>query len=111
MSGTWAPGEGEMPKTRALSGARTAVVLGGGGVTGGWFEMGVLRALDAALVGNSVTDFDIFVGVSCGAVVGCHLAAGIHPHRLMGGLGKRGADVIAPFERSHVLNPNWRELA
>jgi len=87
------------------------VVLGGGGVTGGWFEMGVLRALDAAMVGHSVTDFDIFVGVSCGAVVGCHLAAGIAPHRLMGGLGKRGAEVMAPFERSHVLRPNWRELA
>jgi predicted acylesterase/phospholipase RssA len=89
---------------------RTALVLGGGGVTGGWFELGVLRALDAALYPRAVTDFDVVVGVSCGSVVGSHVAAGIAPHRQMAGLGQRGADVVAPFERRHMLKPNWKDL-
>ncbi len=99
-----------MPATTGALG-RTGLVLGGGGVTGGWFELGVLRALDAALHPQSVTTMDVVVGVSCGAIVGSHVAAGIAPHRLMAGLGQRGAEVVAPFERSHVLRPNWRELA
>lgn len=91
--------------------SRVAVVLGGGGVTGGWFELGVLRALDAALAPALTTDLDIFVGVSCGAIVGCHLAAGIPAHALMRGLYKPDAAVMPPFQRRHMLRPNIRELA
>lgn len=91
--------------------SRVAVVLGGGGVTGGWFELGVLRALDAALTGSPTSEMDLFVGVSCGALVGSHLAAGIPSHMQMAGLTHRDARVLPPFERRHILRPNWRELA
>ncbi|MBI5494251.1 MAG: patatin-like phospholipase family protein [Deltaproteobacteria bacterium] len=91
--------------------ARTALVLGGGGVTGGWFELGVLRALEAALTTSALLDIDIVVGVSAGAVVGSQVAAGIAPHQMVAGLGRRGAHVAAPFSRRHMLRPNWRELA
>jgi predicted acylesterase/phospholipase RssA len=87
---------------------RTALVLGGGGITGGCFEIGALRALDAALPGHGVRDFDIVVGVSCGAVVGSHVAAGIGSDALFQSLGRRG-NLVPPFERWRLLRPDWRE--
>ncbi|MEW5854206.1 MAG: patatin-like phospholipase family protein [Myxococcota bacterium] len=107
MKGTLVPEEADA--AAAPRKGRTAVVLGGGGITGGVFELGALRALDAALVGSGVCDVDIVVGVSCGAVMGSHIAAGIRPDALMQSLGGRGP-LVPPFERGRVLKPDWREL-
>ena len=48
--------------------SKTAVVLGGGGFTGGVYEIGALRALDLLAVNSTVNDFDIYVGTSAGAM-------------------------------------------
>lgn len=91
--------------------SRIAVVLGGGGVTGAWFELGALRALDALLGTRRTHQMDVFVGVSCGAVVGAHLAAGLEPHVLVEALSAKGRSGLeAPFEPRRILRPNWREL-
>ncbi|MET0554772.1 MAG: patatin-like phospholipase family protein [Vicinamibacteria bacterium] len=50
----------------------------GGGVTGAVYEIGALRALEEVL-GRSVLDFDLYVGVSGGAFVASLLANGISP--------------------------------
>ena len=50
----------------------------GGGVTGAVYEIGALRALEE-LLGRSVLDFDLYVGVSGGAFVASLLANGISP--------------------------------
>ena len=50
----------------------------GGGLTGALYEIGCLRALDE-LLGRSVADAHLFVGVSGGAFVSALLAAGITP--------------------------------
>ena len=50
----------------------------GGGVTGAVYEIGCLRALDE-LLGRSVLDLDLYVGISGGAVVASLTAAGISP--------------------------------
>jgi NTE family protein len=57
---------------------RTALVCAGGGVTGAVYEIGALRALEE-LLGRSVLDFDLYVGVSGGAFVASLLANGISP--------------------------------
>jgi predicted acylesterase/phospholipase RssA len=56
-------------------------VCAGGGVTGAVYEIGCLRALDA-LLGRSVLDFDIYLGISGGAFVASLLAAGVSPREL-----------------------------
>ena len=49
--------------------SRTALVLGGGGFTGGVYEIGALRALDLLSVNRSVNQFDVYVGTSAGALI------------------------------------------
>ena len=57
-----------------------SLALCGGGITGAMYEFGALQALDHFLLsGMRVTDFDIFVGTSAGAVVAALLANGVSP--------------------------------
>lgn len=53
----------------------TALVLGGGGITGIAWELGIL--LGAAREGLDLTDADIVVGTSAGSVVGAQVTSGI----------------------------------
>ena len=61
------------PRARARRGRRssskTALVLGGGGFTGGVYEIGALRALDLLAVNQTVNEFDVYVGTSAGAFI------------------------------------------
>jgi NTE family protein len=52
-----------------------ALVLGGGGVTGIAWEIGVLKGLADA--GVDLSDADVVVGTSAGSVVGAQLAGGV----------------------------------
>ncbi|MET0824379.1 MAG: patatin-like phospholipase family protein, partial [Solirubrobacterales bacterium] len=44
--------------------SKTALVLGGGGFTGGVYEIGALRALDLLATNSTVNEFDVYVGTS-----------------------------------------------
>ena len=70
------------------------MVLAGGAVSGGAFKVGGLRALDemfscrrstggATALPFSLTDADIFVGLSAGSVLASVLAAGISPDEIL----------------------------
>ena len=61
--------------------AKVALVCAGGGVTGAVYEIGCLRALDEIL-GRSVLDLDLYVGISGGAFVASILAAGVSPREM-----------------------------
>jgi NTE family protein len=54
---------------------RTALVLGGGGITGIAWELGILTGL--ARAGVDLTDADVVVGTSAGSVVGCQITSGV----------------------------------
>lgn len=54
---------------------KTAVAASGGGITGIFFEIGALKCLDDALY-PGVNHFDMYFGISAGAVVTSVLAAG-----------------------------------
>ena len=54
---------------------RTALVLGGGGITGIAWELGLLAGL--ARSGVDLTDADLLIGTSAGSVVGSQLASGL----------------------------------
>jgi len=53
---------------------KRALVLAGGGVVGGMYEVGALAALDELLPGFRVNDFDLYIGSSAGAVVSSLMA-------------------------------------
>ncbi len=61
--------------------SKIALVCAGGGVTGAVYEIGCLRALEGIL-GRSVLDLDLYVGVSGGAFVSSLLANGIAPREM-----------------------------
>jgi len=57
---------------------KTAIILSGGGITGGIYELGALAALDDLLMkGKRSTDFDMYIGISAGAIPASLLANGI----------------------------------
>ena len=74
-----------MPSVRRVrSGKRrpkVALVCAGGGVTGAVYEIGCLRALHE-LLGRSLLDLDLYVGISGGAFVASLLAAGVSPREM-----------------------------
>ena len=60
---------------------KTALVLGGGGFTGGVYEIGALRALDLLTVNSSVNQFDVYVGTSAGAFIAAFPPTASRPRR------------------------------
>ena len=89
---------------------RVALVLAGGAIAGGAFKVGGLKALDDFLVERRVTEMDIYVGLSAGAVLGASLAAGITPDemiKVLDGSSKR-FDQLRPID---FYNPNFSEFA
>lgn len=59
---------------------KTALILSGGGITGGIYELGALAALNDIIAGGKrPTDFDIYIGISAGSILAAMLANGITP--------------------------------
>ena len=61
--------------------SKTALVLGGGGFTGGVYEIGALRALDLLSVNRTVNQFDVYVGTSAGSFVAALAPTASPPRR------------------------------
>jgi NTE family protein len=87
--------------------SKTALVLGGGGFTGGVYEIGALRALDLLAVNSTVNNFDIYVGTSAGSFVAGMLANGITPHEMMQVLNERVPSELEDLDLGNVLKPNY----
>ncbi|MFW6050769.1 MAG: patatin-like phospholipase family protein [Myxococcota bacterium] len=88
---------------------RTALILGGGGITGAMYGVGCLAALEEAFEGFSASDFDFYAGVSSGATVAVALAAGFPAQRLYRAL-LDPADDFFPLQRQHLLRFDSFEL-
>ncbi len=87
--------------------SKTALVLGGGGFTGGVYEIGALRALDLLAVNSTVNNFDIYVGTSAGSFVAGMLANGITPDEMMQVLNERVPSELEDLDLGNVLKPNY----
>lgn len=88
---------------------RIAVCLAGGGIEGLFYELGVLRALEAFLVDRPIVDFDLFFGISAGAVLGAFLANGVGPDEIARAMQGESAR-LDPVGRGAMFDPNLREL-
>lgn len=87
--------------------SKTALVLGGGGFTGGVYEIGALRALDLLAVNSTVNDFDVYVGTSAGSFVASMLANGITPDEMAQVLNSRVPSELEDLDLDRVLKPNY----
>src|SRR5271157_2646396 len=86
---------------------KVGIALAGGGPLGAIYEIG---ALEKALKGLTLTDLDVYVGVSSGAFVAAGLANGIAPSEMhaMFILDRSHHD---PFEPGLLLRPAFGEFA
>src|SRR5271166_654810 len=89
---------------------KVGIALAGGGPLGAIYEIGALVALEKALRGVSLTDLDVYVGVSSGAFVAAGLANGISPSE-MHAIFILDRSHHDPFEPGLLLRPAFREFA
>ena len=89
--------------------SRSALVLGGGGFTGGVYEIGALRALDLLSVNRTVNQFDVFVGTSAGSFVAAAVASGVSPEEMMRVVVDQAPLAYPTFSAGAMLKPNYLE--
>jgi predicted acylesterase/phospholipase RssA len=100
--------QGQQRRRRPRS--KTALVLGGGGFTGGVYEIGALRALDLLSVNRTVNDFDIYVGTSAGAFVSSLLAAGMTPEEMSRIVNQQVPTPFRDVDLNQLLRPNYADF-
>jgi NTE family protein len=98
-------------RRRGRGASKTALVLGGGGFTGGVYEIGALRALDLLAVNRTVNEFDVYVGTSAGSFVAATLANGVTPEEMMRVLNRRLPSPLTEMDQGTLLRPNYRGFA
>jgi NTE family protein len=101
-------GQGSTRSRRRGKRSKTALVLGGGGFTGGVYEIGAMRALDLLAVNRTVNEFDVYVGTSAGAFIASVTANGITPEEMMRVLNRKLPSPIRELDLATLLSPNYR---
>jgi NTE family protein len=90
--------------------SKSALVLGGGGFTGGVYEIGALRALDLLSVNRTVNQFDVYVGTSAGAFVAAAVSNGVTPEEMMRVIVQQVPSPYPDTRASSLLKPNYGEF-
>src|SRR5580693_5915674 len=90
---------------------KTALVLGGGGFTGGVYEIGALRALDLLAVNSTVNNFDVYVGTSAGSFIAALCANGVTPEEMMRVVTHQTPSPFEDVDLGDLLRPNLIGLA
>jgi predicted acylesterase/phospholipase RssA len=91
-------------RPRRAGGGKLAIALAGGGPLGFFYELGALHAIGEALVGRELTGFDVYVGVSSGALVAGGLANGLSTTAL-GSMYLEDSSAGLPFSPGLLLQP------
>ena len=102
------------PRRSSAAGAardKTALVLGGGGFTGGVYEIGALRALDLLAVNSTVNQFDVYVGTSAGSFIAALSANGVTPEEMMQVVTRQAPSPFKDIDLGDLLRPNLGEFA
>jgi NTE family protein len=100
----------EPARERRAGTRKLAIALAGGGPLGAFYELGALHALSEAIVGRSLTEFDVYVGVSSGSLLASGLANGFDTTQ-MGTSVIRGESTRVPFSPGILLSPALGEYA
>jgi predicted acylesterase/phospholipase RssA len=83
---------------------KRALCASGGGITGIYFEMGALKCLDDCLYPNAVNTFDMYFGISAGALVSSFLANGFTVDECMAAIAGYQDGRLQPISLS-LLRP------
>src|SRR5437016_10315671 len=102
--GVGQPAAGE--RRRQARPDKTALVLGGGGFTGGVYEIGALRALDLLAINTTINQFDVYVGTSAGAFIASLCANGVTPEEMMRVVTRQGRPAFKDIGINDLLRPN-----
>ncbi len=102
---------GSVDRRRRPRRDKTALVLGGGGFTGGVYEIGALRALDLLAVNSTVNNFDVYVGTSAGSFIAALCANGVTPEEMMRVVTRQGQLPFKDINIGDLLRPNLWEFA
>jgi len=89
---------------------KIALVLSGGAVSGGAFKLGGLHALSNFMINRNIRDFDIYVGVSAGAILSVFLANGIPTVEIIKSLEGRRGGMIDPILASEFYYFNYKDF-
>jgi len=98
-----------MATRRRKAGSKLGLALASGGMLGGVYEVGALRALEEAIGGLDLTRLHVYVGISAGAFVASHLANGIPVTDLLHGLRAEPGEATL-FDPSIFFHPALKEL-
>jgi predicted acylesterase/phospholipase RssA len=100
----------EPSRQRGPGNGKLAIALAGGGPLGAFFELGALHALGEAIEGRELTEFDVYVGVSSGALVAAGLANGFDT-TTMGEIFIEDVSTLYRFSPGTLLQPAVGEYA
>ncbi|OGR04635.1 MAG: hypothetical protein A2284_11395 [Deltaproteobacteria bacterium RIFOXYA12_FULL_61_11] len=84
---------------------KLALCLGGGGLEGLLYELGVCKALDDVLVGRSLHRFDIFCGISAGSILATFLAFGFDLDDILDAFEGGGQGSLDPITPAVLYDP------
>ena len=98
-----------MVSPRRGKGRRVGLALASGGMLGGVYEVGALRALEESIEGLDLNRLEVYVGVSAGAFVGSHLVNGITITEMIHGLHSKDGEGVL-FDPSIFFVPAFREM-
>jgi NTE family protein len=91
--------------------SKFGLALAGGVLEGGFYEVGVLCALEDAVEGLDFTRADVYVGVSSGAVITSMLANGITPRTLSRAILSLSPEPVLNLDPNILFTPAVREYA
>src|SRR3954462_6024414 len=101
------PAQNRSGRRTRRSRSKTALVLGGGGFTGGVYEIAALRAPDPLALNRTVNDFDVYVGTSAGSFIASMVANGVTPEEMMRVINHDLPSPLSDISLGTLLQPNY----
>ena len=97
-----------MTTTRKVG--QSALCASGGGITGLYFEMGAVKCLSDCLPPGALNSFDLYFGISAGAVLTGILANGYSVDEFMAGIAGHGGERIPERVDLSLLRVSYLSL-